>query len=133
MDADRANELIRLASEWDARYKAAGIRGEGFTRESKHNEDILDRVAGPMDPWSQDPFDPFHSPNRGQRRRRPSQVPDSRMLFQIQRDLFNAAHAYERKDYAEAERQTRNATRLIRRYLAQYVTRVDTDKEDTWQ
>ncbi len=135
MDQARINELVKLAQDYDAQYRASGIQGEGFTREAKKDEELLERIAGPMDPWGQDAFDPFHSPNRGQRKRRPSQVPDSRMLFQIQRDLYNAAEAYKSKDYEEAERQTRNAARLIRRYIAQYVTRADDDAQgqQSWQ
>lgn len=126
MEESRREELFKLAKQYDEQYKAAGILPEQGVMQ---RESSMEHTAAGMDPWSQDPFDPFHGPGAAKQRRNPSQVPDSRMLFDIQRDLYNAAKAYQDKNYEEAERQTRNAARLIRRYIKTYVTHPQTHQE----
>jgi len=116
MDAEKRNELIRLAKEYDKHYKEAGIQ----PAPSMDRESNLKKSVG-LDPWKQDAFDPFHGPNRGNRRR-PSQVPDSRMLFDIQKDMLRAIDAQKDSDHEESARQLRNGYRLLNRYLRQYVT-----------
>ena len=76
----------------------------------------------PNSPWGQNAFDPFHGPGGAHRpRRRPGAVPDSRMLFDIQRDFLKAINLMHRKEYDGALIQMENGYRLINRYLKQYV------------
>jgi hypothetical protein len=85
-------------------------------------------------PWAQDAFDPYRAPQHLKKRRDPSRVPDTRMLYDIQKDLLKAIEALKSNEDDEeklrkTQRQVENAYKLMVRYLKQYVTLRDEDKK----
>ena len=98
-------------------------------------------MPNPANPWQNNAFDwanttpgyhhpgIFHAP-----RRHPARVPESDILFDIQRDLLKVIrmqdeleaillkHKIHYSKWNELQRQTTNAYKLINRYLKMYVT-----------
>lgn len=80
--------------------------------------------SNPLDPFGGgDPFKFEKQPKGGIKRpkRKPSQAPESRALFDLQTDLLKALSELEKDDYdGRAMRPLRNAYKIINRYLRQY-------------
>lgn len=80
----------------------------------------------PLNPFGgQDPFSfgkPGVSPERFKPRRPRAQVPEAKVLFDLQNDLVRAISHFEKEDYDNVKKPLRNAYRIINRYLRNYAS-----------
>ena len=81
----------------------------------------------PLNPFN-DPFSfgaPGVSPDRFKPRRPRAQVPEAKVLFDLQRDLVKANSFFEKEDYENVKKPLRNAYRIINRYLRTYASGIE--------
>jgi hypothetical protein len=120
-EAAWAANLVKHAQQLHAKYVEAGVYDQVPQTMSK-TAAPMPHTAIPSNPWSQDAFDPFHGPGGAHRpRRRPGQVPDSRLLFDVQKDMLKAIRELREGNSDAALTQIENGYKLINRYLKQYV------------
>jgi len=82
----------------------------------------------PLKPFSTDPFSfgsPPAGPDKFKPRRPRSQVPEAKVLFDLQNDLVRAISHFEREDYEDVKKPLRNAYRIINRYLKTYASGIE--------
>jgi hypothetical protein len=82
----------------------------------------------PLKPFSTDPFSfgaPGASPDSFKPRRPRAQVPEAKVLFDLQNDLVRAISHFEREDYEDVKKPLRNAYRIINRYLKTYASGIE--------
>lgn len=79
----------------------------------------------PLNPLGNDPFSfgaPSVDANKFKPRRPKSQIPEAKVLFDLQKDLVRANAFFEKEDYENVEKPLRNAYRIINRYLREYAS-----------
>lgn len=117
-DQEWAARLTKQAQTMYDAYDRMGV----YDREPMSRTAATEHVSAPVNPWAQNAFDPFHGPGGAHRpRRRPGQIPDSRLLFDVQKDMLKAINLLKEGNTDAALTQCENAYKLMRRYLVQYV------------
>lgn len=87
----------------------------------------MPKKDNPLNPFG-DPFSfntPSTDPNKFKPRRPRAQVPEAKVLFDLQNDLVKANSFFEKEDYENVKKPLRNAYRIINRYLKQYASGIE--------
>ena len=82
----------------------------------------------PLSPFGSDPFSfgaPAVGPDKLKPRRPRAQVPEAKVLFDLQNDLVKANAFFEKEDYDNVKKPLRNAYRIINRYLRTYASGIE--------
>ena len=89
----------------------------------------MPKKVDPLNPFGgQDPFSfgaPAVDSDKFKARRPRAQVPEAKVLFDLQNDLIKANSYYEKEDYENVKKPLRNAYRIINRYLRQYASGIE--------